>query len=302
MGNWTNLYIGDEEIASFKYSLGEEVWKALSLIFKKEDFVRGKYKLSGQLKNYVGYEITVKEAKRRLSKYHMTMPHMIRTFRRLGIGRGELISHCDDFSNHEDEFNYMLETHASEEIIPVNDYIYISYFRQHIDRAVDSKHIILDISDVLDMADDRSERQEMITGFNDLLDPNKIIERPYLEMAKVFFTTCDYDLVYVYLVMSVERELYSYYERKTAKGRNRRININLETTFKALSFMNKLKLVNLLSNKNIIPDRLVEEFSKVYQKRTSIVHFKSLNFNRNDVNVAIEISEKINKIVHRLAR
>jgi len=304
MGNYTDFYIGGKDIFHFKYSIGEEFWKIFSLIFNENEFCIGKKPLPGKYTDYIGYETSVKKAKDRLDIYHLSVQNIdISLSKLLSIRKDRLFAKNEYEPEDDDVFNsrimFTQKAIKRSEYLDIGLYLEIRVLRKALDDAQEDNAVILDFSDMLDVIGDENEAiREVKNYWESKLKPYITLRRNYLETAKVFFTSNDYDLVFIYLTMGLEYELYNYAIRKTKKS-NHLLFLRSILESEDMSLGNKIKLVNVL-HKSVFDEDVIETANRVIQIRNSIVHHGgSKKYDRNQTTKAIE---DVTKIVEKLKK
>ena len=310
MGQYTTFYIADKGILSFKYSLGEDFWRVLNLIFKETDFSIKKIKEDDEeIIKFIGYKTTVKEALLRLDFYHLSLGEIDKTLSNLlNVKTGHLFSeeykqHSEDYYDgaYDDDlwnkYNVLSEEALKKaDYLGLGLYLEIRFLRRMLDGAKPSDTVILDFSEMTDLVSIDSIKNFWEPKFKSLG-----LQRDYLTTAKVFFTTSDFDLVYIYLTMALEVELYRYSIRKY-KENNKKYNF-LQSIMESerVHLIEKLKLVNAIQKSGKIESGLLSSASETVQRRHSIIHYGIIrNFRREQIKKDIESIEEIIKIIQKL--
>jgi len=296
MGNYSILYIGSEETFYFKWSFGEYAWRELSLIFKKTDYSHGRTMLGTHNRHWEGYRTTAREALGRLDDCHLTIGNMDKTISKiLHIPKknvkiaaipGELV---DDEAITDEELSVWEDIQEKQAFRSVGEYPHVRYLRGKLEHVAGDTKVILDLSEILDMFSKSEQRQEL-ERFERIFESEKIVDRDYLQDAKIFFVDGDYDLVYMYLIIALESHIWKFYKHveKRRKLRGDVFRALLEKT----KLMNKLKLVNLFK-RDKISELDILNISKIYEKRNSIVHYSSKKFDRSNIPNDIATMERV---------
>jgi hypothetical protein len=298
MGAYSVLYIGTKNFWSFKYSEGAEAWKEIGLIFKKEDFGQWRLNRDGiKRKKCIGYRISIKEAKKRLNEFHITLDEIdknlsillnIKNFNFDLIDENNTIS--DEYEGTEVEEKYY-EVMKKLDYINIDNYTALRALRKEIDQTSEKQSILLDFKEIVE---NEEEILEIKNEFNEKIINSEIkIRRNYLSNAKVFFTTCDYDLVYIYLIVALEKTIMMFYD----KNKFRFIKVKKQR----LDFMTKVNLIFEL-NKEKFSEDVGEKINKIYNKRNSIIHYGGIKeYNRKmvceDIYFVEEVITNIKQII-----
>jgi len=309
MGHWSNLYIGEKNVVSFKYSYGGEWWRILSLIFNKNDFTHGTVTIDSKRKRFVGYRVSVEAAKKRLDSYHLSQKEIDTTLSiLLGVKKWHIKYGVLPDAMFDERYGdastriYSINSNIEEkmQVIDIGNYLELRELRRYLDETNNKRNVILDVSDVLSMLSP-TEIKNDLNEWNQRLEHDVVLDRKYLETARVYFTRCEYDMVYVYLIIALEQELYQFCSRKTKSLKLQHLlnNVNLERFFSDLRFMHRVQFINILSSKEIINQDLQSNLDIVYNMRNNVVHNYSKRYNRLNVNKAIETIEKCIKILRR---
>ncbi len=117
------------------------------------------------------------------------------------------------------------------------------------------------------------------------------INKEYLFMAKKHFSEHHYDLVYIELIIILERALkQSIVRMKATKNFSSK---DIEKIFIDLSLMNLLKFLLYYLNTSSITIKEFEQIHKLYNVRNNIIHSNQKRFSRLECAKSIRLIEKL---------
>jgi len=320
MANYSTLYIGKKEVLSWRWEIPTSGDPLLNFIFLPVDRKIEVEHEEGDKLYYCTYETTVGEVKRRFNRYHFTIDEIDQIISKI---TGILIENVDialmDYDTFYDYFAPPTEENDKEKLsawekLAEEKYAMKKVLEKHnlglypelrdirtiLDQTGDDELVYLDMTPILEY-EDSPDKFDDINIISEGLDKEIKIERKYLEIAKVHFTTYDFDLVYIELVISLETALKSYLKEKYTKlSKTNNKNLNLESMVKNLSLIDLIKFVVVFLGKKELEDSLVNSLKKIYDKRNNIIHNNAKKFKRLEVVKAIEDIEKSLKIVDDL--
>lgn len=299
MGDYTCFYIGKKDLFHFKYSIGEEFWKVFSLIFNKNEFKERQILLNDKHVNFIGYETNVKNAKTCLDSYNLSVSEIDNSLSKLLDVRRDRLFAKQEYELEDDEsfdpriiFTQTANNHS--EYIDSSLYLITRVLRVELDKAQESEAVILDFSDMLSTVGSKYIKNY----WENKLKSHITLKRNYLETAKVFFISNDFDLVYIYLTLGLETELYKYAIRKTKKS-DTFLFLRSILESEDMKLINKIKLINVL-HKSIFGRDLIETTRYVIQTRNSIIHHGGIK--KYDRNKTMKSINDISKIIEKLKK
>lgn len=238
MGDYSTLYVGKYQVLAWKYELPPVNDPIINFIFKPGDkeIEEEEDKRSGEKFYWCIYQTTVSEVKSRFEELHFTLNDLDSVISEItGIPLPEVkisifeicadkylwlslmdpnfsnpfeICNIDSESEEEDEENERIdeeneETSPSIEDFELGNYVLLREIRTLLDICSDSDKVSLKMYGTLGS---RSSPEEFnnVEIVSESSTDKIVIERKYLEMAKVHFTEYRFNLVYIELFISLE--------------------------------------------------------------------------------------------------
>ena len=195
------------------------------------------------------------------------------------------------------------ETSPSIEDFELGNYVLLREIRTLLDICSDSDKVSLEMYGTLGY---RSSPEEFnnVEIVSESSTDKIVIERKYLEMAKVHFTEYRFNLVYIELFISLEATLRSYLRKKSPlvfEDSNKIL--DLDGIFKPVSLMDLLRFSLFYIGKLKMDESIntvLDSVRRAYTNRNNVIHNNAKKFYRKDVVEAIYNVEKIIKIINEL--
>ncbi|WP_292379010.1 hypothetical protein [Methanosarcina sp. UBA289] len=336
MGDWSRLYIGKYPVFAWKYELPPVNDPITNFIFKPEDKEIEEEIENGEKIYWCSYQTTVSEVKSRFEELHFTLNDLDNVISEItGIPFPEvkiyIFDLCADkyrwlsdinpnFSNPFDinidyesgEGDYEKEgidereeeeTFSNNEAFELGNYVLLREIRTLLDICSDSDTVSLEMSEVLGCKTSPEDFDDIEIVSESSTD-KIVIERKYLEMAKVHFTEYHFNLVYIELFISLEATLRAYLRKKSPtilKDSNKIL--DLDKIFKPVSLMDLIKFSLFYVGKVKMDESIntvLASVSRAYTNRNNVIHNNAKNFNHKDVIEAIYNVEEIIKMIKEL--
>jgi len=320
MGDYSTLYIGSKEILSWKWDIPTPGDPLLNFIFLPEDRkIESKGKKGNKL-YYCTYRTTVSEVKKRFDRYHFTINEIdlvISQITGIPIEKVEIaIMSWDSFYDNyappieesdEEELSAWEkledEKYELDKIIEKHNlglYPVLRYVRHILDRSRGDELVYLDMIEILGY-EKSPDKFDDVNIVSEDIDKTIKLEWKYLEVAKVHFTTYEFNLAYIELIIALETALKTYLRRRyIALSKTKDKTLNLGSMTKNLSLIDLVKFVVVFLGKKELEDSLVQSLIEIYDKRNNTIHNNAKKFKRTEVIEAIETIEKVIKIIEDL--
>ncbi|WP_424353665.1 hypothetical protein [Methanosarcina mazei] len=331
MGDFSTLLVGKYQVLAWKYEIPPVNDPIINFIFKPGDKVIEEEGENGEKIYWCIYKTTVSEVKSRFEELHFTLNDLDNVISEItGIPLPEVERSifelcaegyqwlCDMDPNFSNPFEiYSIDDESGEgnereeeetspniEAFELGNYVLLREIRTLLDICSDSDKVSLEMYGILGY---RSSPEE----FNDVEIVSEsstdkiVIERKYLEMAKVHFTEYRFNLVYIELFISLEATLRAYLRKKSPivfEDSNKIL--DLDGIFKPVSLMDLLRFSLFYIGKLKMDESIntvLDSVSKAYTNRNNVIHNNAKKFYRKDVVEAIYNVEKIIKIIKELA-
>ncbi|KKG69843.1 hypothetical protein DU43_18390 [Methanosarcina mazei] len=331
MGDFSTLRVGKYQVRAWKYEIPPVNDPIINFIFKPGDKVIEEEGENGEKIYWCIYKTTVSEVKSRFEELHFTLNDLDNVISEItGIPLPEVERSifelcaegyqwlCDMDPNFSNPFEiYSIDDESGEgnereeeetspniEAFELGNYVLLREIRTLLDICSDSDKVSLEMYGTLGY---RSSPEE----FNDVEIVSEsstdkiVIERKYLEMAKVHFTEYRFNLVYIELFISLEATLRAYLRKKSPivfEDSNKIL--DLDGIFKPVSLMDLLRFSLFYIGKLKMDESIntvLDSVSKAYTNRNNVIHNNAKKFYRKDVVEAIYNVEKIIKIIKELA-
>jgi len=320
MADYSTLYIGDKEILSWIWDIPSSGDPLLNFIFIPEDKKIEKVENDADELYHCTYKTIVHEVKKRFDRLHFSINEIDQVISEitgiplekieiatldydsfydkyappLGEDNEEIISRWEKLG--EDKYDIDKKMEKAE----LGLYPGIRYIRTILDCSRDDEAVYLDMDSILEYEDSPDKFSE-INIISDDFDTLTKLERKYLETAKVHFTTCDFDLVYIELIIAIETAIKQYLRYKyQLLSRTDNKSLNLESMVKDLSLIDLIKFGIVFLGERELDDSLIQSIKKTYDKRNNIIHNQAKRFIRIEVIEAIETTEKVINIIGEL--
>jgi len=132
------------------------------------------------------------------------------------------------------------------------------------------------------------------------------IERSHLERAKVHFSTHDFDLVYIRLIIDLEIAINKYWNRiyknfVFSKKCNESFKESLKDMGKDLGLVDRLKFLLIFIGRKDINESFFDKIQETYDARNNVVHHQRKNFRTDKVYQSIKAVEQAINMLHDLA-
>ncbi|WP_292372674.1 hypothetical protein [Methanosarcina sp. UBA411] len=329
MGDFSTLHIGTYQVLAWKYELPPVNDPIINFIFKPGDKKIEEDKRNGETFYWCIYQTTVSEVKSRFEELHFTLNDLDNVISEItGIPLPEVeisifdicadkyrwrslmdpnflnpfeICNIDSESKEEDDENE--ETSPSIEDFELGNYVLLREIRTLLDICSDSDKVSLEMYGTLGY---RSSPEEFnnVEIVSESSTDKIVIERKYLEMAKVHFTEYRFNLVYIELFISLEATLRAYLRKKSPLVFEDSSKIlDLDGIFKPVSLMDLLRFSLFYIGKLKMDESIntvLDSVSRAYTNRNNVIHNNAKKFYRKDVVEAIYNVEKIIKIINEL--
>ncbi len=192
------------------------------------------------------------------------------------------------------------ELHEQKERNFLGFYPKLRKIKSALDDASEDSNLVLDLNEGIITEYDEITPIETVYEEYDLVpnyDEKKIrLERTHLEHAKAHFTTLDFDLVYIRLMIDLElainrclNDIYQDYVETSDTN----ITCDLRKMGQKLSLVDQLKFVLVFIGKQNVPRLLFESIEDAYDTRNTIIHQNQKNFEAKKVYQAIEAVEEV---------
>lgn len=337
MGDYSTLYVGKYQVLAWKYELPPVNDPIINFIFKPGDKeIEEEDKRNGEKFYWCIYQTTVSEVKSRFEELHFTLNDLDSVISEItGIPLPEVkisifdicadkyrwlslmdpnfsnpfeICNIDSESEEEDEENEGIdeeneETSPSIEDFELGNYVLLREIRTLLDICSDSDKVSLKMYGTLGP---RSSPEEFnnVEIVSESSTDKIVIERKYLEMAKVHFTEYRFNLVYIELFISLEATLRTYLRKKSPLVfENSNKILDLDRIFKPVSLMDLLRFSLFCIGKLKMDESIntvLDSVSRAYTNRNNVIHNNAKKFYRKDVVEAIYNVEKVIKIIKEL--
>ena len=195
------------------------------------------------------------------------------------------------------------EVSSNIEAFELGNYVLLREIRTLLDVCNDSDTVSLEMYDTLGCKTS-PEKFNNVKIVSESSTNKIVIERKYLEMAKVHFTEYRFNLVYIELFISLEATLRTYLRNKSPivfEDSNKIL--DLDGIFKPVSLMDLLKFSLFYIGKLKMDESIntvLDSVSRAYTNRNNVIHNNAKKFYRKDVVEAIYNVEKIIKIIKEL--
>lgn len=192
------------------------------------------------------------------------------------------------------------ELHEKKEKNFLGFYPELRRIKSAIDDASEESNLVLNLNegiisewDEITPIDKFYEEYDLVPNYNE----KKIrLERTHLEHAKAHFTTLDFDLVYIRLMIDLEiavnrclNDIYQHYVETNKTD----ITCDLQKMGQKLSLVDQVKFLLVFIGKQNIPRLLFESIEDAYDTRNTIIHQNQKNFETKKVYQAIEAVEEV---------
>ncbi|MCO5382636.1 MAG: hypothetical protein NHB15_11510 [Methanosarcina barkeri] len=185
----------------------------------------------------------------------------------------------------------------------LGNYVSLREIRTLLDICNDSDIVLLKMYDTLGYRTSPEEFNN-VEIVSESSNEKIVIERKYLEMAKVHFTEYRFNLVYIELFISLEATLRTYLRKKSPIIlENSNKILDLDGIFKPVSLMDLIRFSLFYIGKSKMDESIntvLDSVSRAYTNRNNVIHNNAKKFDRKDVVEAIYNVEKITKIIKEL--
>lgn len=311
MGNYTYMQVGDElEVMAWKWVVPTDPF--LSFIFKESDKVVCKISPlpEGWEEDYEPYECfyetTVGAVKDRLERLNLSVEQIDSTItRHLGVPpemaplAADLDSFYDLFPEPTDgsDEEYAAWEHLSLKLDEVEDAVerfglgYLPQLR-HIHEALkrheDNEKVRLAFDGTLDVARTPNDFDSLRLFAE--YESEMHLERKYLTMARVHFTTHEFNLVFIELSIALETAIK---DLVTSACKTRNIDTDVERLFLRMGLMDMLRFATMVLPRVEVDRALIDKVVDVYNKRNNIIHGGARRFTISETADAIRTIEEI---------
>lgn len=329
MGSYSYLTISNFDVKSWKYDLPPENDPLLSFIFLSSDRVIETDKdleKDGITRYLCSYVTTVTEVKKRFDESHFTIKEIDDVISKItGIPEDKIEIAVMDFDSyyttllntfksteardelnifHNDELDELsdekMELDDKIKISELGNYIEFRKIREYLDNSNDVDLVCLDITEIVGVAENSEDFDDIMLIEEDLKSDIKIDKR-YLEMAKIHYSEYHFDLVYIELFISLESSLNRYITMKSNKlSEELDQKVELDKIFENVKFMDRIRFVVSFIGKKELDKVLMSDIKIAYNVRNNIIHNNQKKFKRKNVIKAIEDVEKIVQIINSL--
>ncbi len=338
MGDYSYLYIGENEFYAWKYELPPRNEPILSLIFDETDkkIVNTSNKLHEYriLENSVSkkftcrYDVEVRVAIERLNSYGFTIKGLIEIISNLtGIPIKNVslaLRNALDFSARflamrrevpEMERRALHKMESAEisydkyaNIIAETELGYlpeIFMLRSVLESLKPTDKVVLDLHEIIDYGSKSKATKDYndISLFSEGTHSKISLRRRYLYESFVHFSTRQIDLVYIDLIIALEASLKTYLSSSSRRGKNNTGGIKIDTFLKDVSLVNAtIFVVKYLKKKDLSVEQ-VKRLEEIYNIRNNVMHGGMKNFDLTRIHPDVQlITEIINQIGNKNSR
>lgn len=338
MGDYSYLYIGENEFYAWKYDLPPRDDPILSLIFDETDkkIVNASNKLheyryledNASKKFTCRYDVEVSVAIERLNRYGFTIEGLIEIISNLtGIPIENVslaLRNALDFSARflamrremPERERQALEKMESAEIsydkyaniIAETELGYlpeIFMLRSVLESLKPTDKVVLDLHEIIDYGSKTKATKDYkdISLFSEGTHSKISLRRRYLYQSFVHFSYRQIDLVYIDLIIALEASLKTYLSTSRKRLKNNTGGIHIDTFLKDVSLVNATTFVVKYLKKKDLSVEQVKRLDEIYNIRNNVIHGGMKNFDLTRILPDIQlITEIINQIGNKKSR
>jgi len=325
MGDYSVLRIGEKEVLFWKWEIPGSRDLFLNFIFHPDDKKIYEVKYDDDNDKFFSccYETTVLAVKKRLDKFHFTVPEIEKTvsyiadipLRKIELAMMDDDEFFDKFhplyekAEEEDDEEKLAEWESLQDekdeldkkiaICNLGYFPLLRNIREILDNSNDNEIVKLDMEEVL--SEDSPDKFDDIEVVTDFYNTSVRLNQSYLEKAKVHFTEFNFDLVHIELIIALENATKSYFKKKCLElSKNKKSPVNFEKMVKNISLIDLIKFVIGFVGNVKLDSSLIQEVEKTYNKRNNIIHNRARRFKVTEVMKSIESVEQMLNIINEL--
>lgn len=338
MGDYSHLYIGENELYNWRYELPPKDHPILSFIFDESD--KKIVNVSNKLHEYryfedrasrkftCRYDISVQIAMERLDRYGFTIQGITNIISNLtGIPIKNVPLALRNFVGFSTRLLEMKENMTGEErqVIEKMEEIEINYekyaeiisetelgwlpelfvLRNLLERSQPTDKVVLDMSWIIGYGkkDKAITDCKNISLFSEDAHSKISLRRRYLYQSLVDFSSKQIDLVYIDLIIALEASIKTYLSSSKGNKYDEVAGLDIDNFLKNVSLVNATIFVIKYLKKKDISIEQKKRLIDIYNIRNNVVHGGRKNFDLtrvfHDIQLTIEIISSIENGHHR---